>query len=240
MPDPAIRNPALTTLLCASGHAHRRWAEIALILAVALVPLSASAQRSAAPGNLAPERIFAALKLQPGMTVCEIGAGNGDLSIAVAKIVDTSGKVYTSELGDDRIESLRAAVKKSELPQVIVVAGDPKETKFPDDGCDAVFLRNVYHHFADPAVMNVSIFKSLKAGGRLAVIDFTPPGKEADQPADRGKDGMHGVSADSVSRELKAAGFSVTDTVAGSDRWFMVVAAKPAAAPMFSGTSDRP
>jgi SAM-dependent methyltransferase len=89
-------------------------------------------------------------------------------------------------------------------------------------------MRNVYHHFGDPAAMNASIFRSLKPGGRLAVVDFAPPGKEAERAADRGKDGMHGVSAETVARELKAAGFTVADTTAGTDRWFMVVAAKPA------------
>jgi ubiquinone/menaquinone biosynthesis C-methylase UbiE len=211
-----------------SSRSHRRLTWSLAALAVSLAAASLSAQRTAAPENLPTERIFAALKLQDGMTVCEIGAGDGELSIAVAKIVGASGRVYTSELGDDRVESLRAAVKKSELSQITVVAGDPTDTKFPDEACDALFMRNVYHHFADPAAMNASIFKSLEPGGRLAVVDFTPPGKEADQPGDRSKDGMHGVSADSVARELKAAGFSIGDTVGGSNRWFMVVAMKPA------------
>jgi len=69
-------------------------------------------------------------------------------------------------------------------------------------------MRNVYHHFADPAAMNASISAALKPGGRLAIVDFSPPpGKEATRSADRAKDGMHGISVESLSREMKEAGF---------------------------------
>jgi predicted methyltransferase len=91
-------------------------------------------------------------------------------------------------------------------------------------------MRNVYHHFADPAAMNASIARALKPGGRLGVLDFAPPDKEAARPADRDRDGMHGVTSASVERELKAAGFAVVSTDAGPsgpDRWILVVAAKP-------------
>ncbi len=56
--------------------------------------------------------------------------------------------------------------------------------------------------------MNASIAMALKSGGRLAVVDFTPPpGNEAACPADRGKDGMHGITAETLSRELRDAAF---------------------------------
>lgn len=199
----------------------------AIALAIAAAPVLA--QRTAAPTDLPPERIFAALGLQEGMTVGEIGAGSGELSVAAAKIVGAKGKVYTSELGDERVRTLEKTIKSSGLEYIAVVTGDANETRFPDACCDAIFMRNVYHHFADPAAMNASIARALKPGARLAVVDFTPPGNEAERPGDRGKDGMHGVSPDSVARELKAAGLTITDTVAGSDRWFMVVATRPVA-----------
>jgi ubiquinone/menaquinone biosynthesis C-methylase UbiE len=226
-----IVNTAMTfdsTNGCRRHRVVARHAFVNLVLVV-FATTSLFAQRSAAPDDLAPERIFAALGLREGMTIGEIGAGDGTLTIAAAKIAGVTGKVYTSELGDERVGALEKAIKKSDLPHITVVAGDANETKFPDGCCDAIFMRNVYHHFADPAAMNASILRALKPGARLAIVDFTPP-KEAGQPADRGKDGMHGVSPESVARELKAAGFTIADTISGKDRWFMVVAAKPMSA----------
>ena len=190
-----------------------------------LVPAIAVAWQ---PGTLATDKIFEAINVREGITVCEIGAGDGELSIAAARIVGRAGRVYTSELGDDRVKALREKTSAARLAQITVIAGDADKTNFPDAACDALFMRNVYHHFADPAKMDASILAALKPGGRVAVIDFTPPGKEAERPADRGKDGMHGVTADTVSRELTAAGFEPVSAAAGSQRWFMVVAARPA------------
>ncbi len=173
------------------------------------------------------EKIFQALNLRKGSTACEIGAGDGALSIAAARVVGPTGRVYASELGDNRVRRLRDKVAGSRLEQITVVAGDPVRTNFPEAGCDAAFMRDVYHHFSDPAAMNASILTALKPGGRLVIVDFTPPpGREATQATGRSKDGMHGISLESVSRETREAGFDLMASEAGT-RWFMVVVSKP-------------
>jgi predicted methyltransferase len=91
-------------------------------------------------------------------------------------------------------------------------------------------MRNVYHHFADPPAMNASIAAALKPGARLAIVDFAPPpGVEAPTPADRGKDGMHGITAETLAREMTAAGFEPVASETGGQRWFMLVVSKPQA-----------
>jgi ubiquinone/menaquinone biosynthesis C-methylase UbiE len=173
--------------------------------------------------------LFAALEIQRGQTVGEIGAGNGGLTIEVARLVGAEGTVLTSELGERQISGLQRAVKNSGLAQITVVEGDASATNFPDECCDAIFMRNVYHHLADPAAMNASILRALKPGGRVAIVDFEPNRgrREARRPADRASDDSHGASPASVARELNEAGFEVIRTEPGANRGFMVVAAKP-------------
>ena len=96
------------------------------------------------------------------------------------------------------------------------MAGAADRTNLPDGACDAIFMRNVYHHFAAPGPMSASLAAALKPGGRLAVVDFRPPGAEAPTPADRDEDDMHGVTPESVRRELMDAGFQVERTETGS------------------------
>lgn len=199
---------------------------LTLIISLLAVPAFLPAQRS---GSALPaERVFQAIGLQPGSTACEVGAGNGDLSIAAARAVGSTGRVYSSELGEAHLKTLREKAAASGLGNITVVAGDVTKTNFPDSACDAVFLRDVYHHFTDPAAIDAAILAAVKPGGRVAVVDFTPPGKEAARPEDRAKDGMHGVSAESVSREMEEAGFEVVSSEQPAQRWFMVVLAKPA------------
>ena len=176
-----------------------------------LAPALAGAQQSGS--TIATERIFEAIGVREGITVCEL--------------VGPGGRVYTSELGEERVKALRSKVEGSELKQITVVEGDPVKTNFPEGVCDALFMRNVYHHFTDPAKINGSIAASMKPGARLAVVDFTPPDKEAERPADRSRDGMHGVTPETVSRELGAAGFQSIAAEAGAQRWFLVVATRP-------------
>jgi ubiquinone/menaquinone biosynthesis C-methylase UbiE len=202
----------LTTLRLSGG----------LLLVTLLVPLAASAQGT----GITNRQILDAIGARDGGTVCEIGAGDGELTLAAARIVGPAGRVYTSELGDDRLKALGEKIARSDLAQITVVAGDTNKTNFPDSGCDALFMRNVYHHFADPGAMNASIAAALKPGARLAVVDFTPPpGSGATCPADRGKDGTHGITMEALVRELKDAGFEAVSS-ASVNRAIMVVASK--------------
>lgn len=193
---------------------------------VTLLVTVAAMQRSASP-TIATDRILEAIGVKEGLTVCEMGAGDGELSVITAKAVGASGRVYTSELGDERVKALRSKAAESRLSHITVVEGAADRTNFPEGACDALFMRNVYHHFADPATMNASIRAALKPGGRLAIVDFSPPKDEAPSPAERGKDGMHGVKAETVAKEAEGAGFEAISTKPGNNRWFLVVVQKP-------------
>lgn len=192
---------------------------------VTLIVPPVFAQRSGQ--TIATDKIFNAIGVREGMTICEMGAGDGELSIAAARRVGPGGRVLTSELGEERVKALQEKVAGSGLEHITVVAGGPSHTNFAAAACDGLFMRNVYHHFADPAAMDASIAASLKPGGRVAVVDFRPPGQEATAPADRDNDGTHGVGPESVARELEAAGLAPVSTQRGEQRWFMVVASKP-------------
>lgn len=200
-----------------------------LLLALAIVsglfvPATAAAQNNASDTS----KFIEVLQLKPGQVVAEVGAGGGELTVAIAKHVAPGGRVYTSELGAERLTKLRDAVTKSGVTNVQVIEGQAAHANLPDGCCDAAFMRNVYHHFADPSTMNASLFRALKPGARVAVIDFAPrKSAPIGPPGKRGDDAAHGVSVDIVSSELKAAGFEIVTTEDRGDRWFLVVAAKP-------------
>jgi predicted methyltransferase len=202
----------------------RRITVHSLLVIAALLAPPARAQNNASDTS----KLIDVLQIKPGSTVAEIGAGNGDLTIAIAKHVGADGRVFTSELGADRLTRLRAAVTKAGTSTIQVVEGQAAHANLPDNCCDAVFMRNVYHHFGDPSAMNASVLRALKPGGRVAVIDFAPRNSAAIAPAGkRGEDATHGVSVEVVSNELKAAGFQIVTTEDRGERWFLVVGAKP-------------
>jgi predicted methyltransferase len=109
---------------------------------------------------------------------------------------------------------------------VQVIANDSSGTNLPAECCDAIFIRYVYHHFADPPAMNASVRQALKPGGALAIIEFAPRTREGSTPAGRAADETHGVGAQSIVRELKDAGFEVVSSEQQPDRTVRVVARK--------------
>jgi ubiquinone/menaquinone biosynthesis C-methylase UbiE len=175
------------------------------------------------------ERLIAALNIQSGSIVGEIGAGGGELTLAMAKAVGETGRVYSNELNKERLKAIGESAATAGFHNVTPVEGAEAATNFPDACCDAIFMRNVYHHFGDPPAMNASLLKSLKPGGRLAILDFTPPpGQETAAPGKRGEDGHHGVRPATVEQELKGAGFEIV-TSGEANRTVTVIARRPAA-----------
>ncbi len=125
-----------------------------------------------------------------------------------------------TELGDDRLRNLRNAIEKSGAKNVTVQAANATQTNLAEGCCDALFMENVYHHFEDPAAMNASIFRTVKPGGRVAVVDFAPRGGgEAKEPKDRDENPNHGVKGATVQAELERAGFEFVKMDEGERGW---------------------
>jgi ubiquinone/menaquinone biosynthesis C-methylase UbiE len=170
-------------------------------------------------------RLVPILDLRAGQTVADIGAGGGELTVRLAKHVGPEGRVYATEMSSDRMNRIKRRAEDDGLRNVTVLEAHAARTNLPESCCDAIVIRNVYHHFDDPAAMNKSLFASLKPGGRLAIIDFSPNrGRPtATSPADRDQDKSHGVDAETVEKEVTAAGFERQALEKSDDRSFMAV-----------------
>lgn len=196
-----------------------------LVAIVTALAVSASAQ-SARDYAADAARLIEVLGVREGSVVGEIGAGSGELTVAMGRAVGPSGHVYSNDLNPDRRAEIRTAAERAGLANVTTLEGRPAETNLPEACCDAIFMRNVYHHFADPASMDRSLFRSLKPGGRLAVMDFEPD-KDTDNPSDRARGDTHGVTPAHVQQELRDAGFEVVSSGTVRGQAFLVVARRP-------------
>lgn len=188
--------------------------------------LSITSCSSAQQNSADIEWLIESLQLTEGSVVADIGAGEGDQTLAIARHVGPTGQVYSTELGEDSLEELREAIEGSDAENVTVLEGSPTETNLPEGVFDGIYLRRVYHHIGDPPSMNASIFESLKPGGRLAIIDFEPRGNEA-EPGGRAEGDQHGVTPETVIEELESAGFEAVSSPEERGRYFYIVFQKP-------------
>jgi ubiquinone/menaquinone biosynthesis C-methylase UbiE len=153
-------------------------------------------------------RLRQVLALDTGKVVADVGAGKGELTLALAREVGSNGRVFSTELDPERLRGLREAVVAARLDNVTVVEASVSETGLPPNCCDAIVLRRVYHHVTDPAGISASLLRSLRPGGVLAVIDFPPPFFFSR--------GSFGVPAQAVIGEVTSGGFELVRVI---DDW---------------------
>jgi ubiquinone/menaquinone biosynthesis C-methylase UbiE len=147
-------------------------------------------------------RLKQALALTTGTVVADVGAGRGQLTLALAAAVGSTGHVFSSEIDPTRLQALREAVAEARLSNVTVVEAKISESGLPAGCCDAIVLRRVYHHVTDPAATNASLLRALRPGGLLAVIDIPPPYFFVDRSS-------LGIAPQIVIDEVTASGFEM-------------------------------
>jgi ubiquinone/menaquinone biosynthesis C-methylase UbiE len=199
--------------LLAEVRAMNRKLLLAAALACVALTLVSLPPRANADADDEIKRLAALMDWKPGTIVADIGAGDGRYAFAAAQLVGSSGKVFATEIDQEKLAKLRSQVTKRDLTTVIVVESKEAETNLPVECCDAIFLRRVYHHLTKPAEFDAALVRSLKPGGRLAIIDFSPrSGLEPVEgvPANRGG---HGIRQKVVIEELTSTGLQLVKAV---------------------------
>src|ERR1700730_6847715 len=184
---------------------------LAAALACVALTLVSLLPRANADATDEIKRLAALMDWKPGTIVADIGAGDGRYAFAAAQLVGRSGKVFAAEIDEEKLAKLRSQVTKRDLTTVIVVESKEADTNLPIECCDAIFLRRVYHHLTKPAEFDAALVRSLKPGGRLAIIDFPPrSGLEPVEgvPANRG-----GIPQKVVIEELTSTGLQLVKAV---------------------------
>jgi predicted methyltransferase len=155
--------------------------------------------------EIARERdaIVAALDLEPGMRVADVGAGTGLFLESLARGVGDHGRVSEIELSPAFVAHLKERASASGMRQVEVVQCTDHSIEMPPASIDAAFVCDTYHHFEFPRSTLASIHAALRPGGVLYVLDFERiEGESRQWVLDHVRAGK-----DVVCAEIEAAGF---------------------------------
>lgn len=117
-------------------------------------------------------KLVAALKLQPGQVVADIGAGSGILSIMMAQAVGEKGKVIAVDLQQEMLDLLDKKLAAQDIKNVEGLLGTEKSPRLEAASIDLAIMVDVYHEFAYPYEMVTEISKSLKPGGRVVFVEY--------------------------------------------------------------------
>jgi precorrin-6B methylase 2 len=172
-----------------------------LLLVPAAAQQTALTEGQIKAAELEVPELVTLLNLEPGMKVADVGAGFGAWTVRLARVVGPSGHVYATDIGSAQLAGLRDYVMREGLTNVTVLEGAAHTTNLPALCCDAILIRDAYHHLTQPERILASLAAALKPGGRLAVIDF-PPRPNSEVPAGVAANrGGHGVPPEVVERE---------------------------------------
>jgi predicted methyltransferase len=149
-----------------------------------------------------PGEVLDALRAKPGHRVADIGCGFGYFTFRLAARVGAEGKVYAVDIDKEAIDRVRRRKESEKIEQVEPILGESADPRLPND-LDAVLIVDSYHEFREYNQIAQAVFRSLKPGGRLAIIDGEGPAGRPRTEYHR----LHTIPAGLVREEVTRNGF---------------------------------
>lgn len=210
-----------------------RVATAILVAATGLSGGLAAQQEAARDGWQRVPDVFAALEIGEGSHVADIGAGSGYFTVRLADQVGSSGRVYAVEIDESSLRRLRDRLDDDGFANVEVIRGEVDDPRLPRAALDAVLVVDAYHEMTQHQAMLERMREALVPGGRLVMLDFSPPDPSTSR---REQTARHRIAIEIAERELVEAGFEIrardadfaeADGYRRSHQW-MLVAGRPA------------
>jgi len=142
------------------------------------------------------DEVVAALNLEPGMDIADIGAGTGFFTMLFAREVGPGGTVYATDIAGNFVEHISKTAKELGLNNVEAIVNPVDSTNLSTDSVDIIFMAHVYHHFEYPFKMLASIRDALRPDGVVVLVDM---------------ERVEGVSQEFVLRMVRAGKGTFTD-----------------------------
>jgi protein-L-isoaspartate O-methyltransferase len=155
------------------------------------------------------EEVMAFAGVKPGMSIADIGAGEGYYTVRLSPIVGSKGRVLAQDIVPATRDHLARRVDREGLDNVSVRLGLPDDPRIPAASFDRIFLVHMYHEVSSPYAFLWHLREGLKPDGEVIVVD-----------ADR-EVRHHGMPRDQLRCEMAALGLDQVRiaTLTGSDNY---------------------
>lgn len=202
---------------------------------IAGLPVSSRAQDESAQRDIwqHPDDVMDALGIKAGSSVADVGAGEGYFTFHFAERVGPTGKVYAEDVLPDRMVKILSRAQKENLSQIQTIVGMPNDPRLPVGTLNAILVSNAYHEMHDYDAMLQGMYKALKPGGMIGIIDArAQPGQPREsyyQP--------HHIPKELVRKDLTRNGFhflregrEFNPPDEGTRRYYFLIFEKPTSA----------
>ena len=146
-----------------------------------------------------PDQVMDKLLIAERSVVADLGAGSGWFTIRLAGRVGPNGIVYAQDVQPQMIEAITRRTVRAQLTNVRTVLGTSSDPRLPGP-IDAALIVDAYHEWEQPVVMLRNIARTLKAGGRIGILEYKKDGWGPGPPMDERMD------PEPIIRDAEAAG----------------------------------
>ncbi len=140
-------------------------------------------------------------QIRPGMTVADIGAGEGYYTVRLAERVGAGGRVLAQDIDRAVMSRLGDRIQRERLDNVSIKLGAEDDPGLPPNSFDRVFLVHMYHEVTEPYAFLWRLRPALREHGQVIVVDV-------DRPTD-----SHGIRPELLFCEFRAVGFRLVEFV---------------------------
>ena len=111
--------------------------------------------------------------LKEGQSYLEEGIGLGTSPILASKIVGAKGRVYALDNHPLQIIMLSLRSKIRRIKNIKLILSDASETYLENNSIDTIFICDAFHEFPDKRNTAVELYRVLKPGGSLTILEET-------------------------------------------------------------------
>jgi len=143
--------------------------------------------------------------IRAGMTVADIGAGEGYYTVRLAERVGADGRVLAQDISRDALERLGRRVERERLENISIKLGEAADPQLPPDSFDRIFMVHMYHEVTEPYAFLWHMWPALNAGGQIILVESNSPV------------GTHGLPHRLLFCEFEAIGYVLVEYVERPD-----------------------
>jgi cyclopropane fatty-acyl-phospholipid synthase-like methyltransferase len=112
------------------------------------------------------------LGLKRGMSVCDMGCGNGFYTLQMAKMVGDTGHVYGVDIQPEMLKFLNDRADAQQIVNISPVLGTLLDPRLPAGKIDLILCVDVYHEFSHPEQMLAAMRRALSPEGTVVLVEF--------------------------------------------------------------------
>ncbi len=180
-----------------------------LAFCLGLTPaVEAQTNRTQRDGWQKVAEIFAAMDIQVGDQVADIGAGSGFFTVRLSPLLGPEGRVIAVDIDHGAIRGLERLIRQSSLDNVELVLSEPDDPKLAPNSIDAALIVISYHEMEAHQEMLAGIKQALRPEARLVIVDN--PARDPTRSR-QGQMRLHHIDISLVEQDLEAAGFEIIE-----------------------------